>query len=177
VGDSVTGVSNVDDFVARMLAGCIQVGIAPDIRNSMDMTPVNYVAAAMVYLSRQQESVGKVFHLLNPTPIHWSDIFDMVMAEGYPVDKLPFSQWVEAVEEKADPQKNVLYPLLPFFQINFARRMLGVEDSHYYQLGTASTQAALKESGLACSKIDQPLIRVFLQQLIETGRLEDTYRV
>lgn len=177
VGDSVTGVSNVDDFVARMLAGCIQVGYAPDIRNSMDMTPVNYVAAAMVYLSRQQESVGKVFHLLNPTPIHWSDIFDMVIAEGYPVQKLPFNDWVEAVEEKADPEKNVLYPLLPFFHINFARRMLGIADSHYYQLGTASTQAALSSSGLTCPHIDRALIHVFLKQLVASGRLQASLTV
>lgn len=171
VGDSETGVSNVDDFVARMLVGCIQAGYAPDIRNSMDMTPVNYVAAAMVYLSRQQASVGRVFHLLNPAPIHWSDIFDMVIAEGYPVQKLPFNEWVEAVEEKANPETNVLYPLLPFFHINFARRMLGVADSHYYLLGTASTQAALKGSGLVCPKIDRDLIHTFLTQLVKTGRL------
>lgn len=174
VGDSETGVSNVDDFVARMLAGCIQVGYAPDIANSMDMTPVNYVAAAMAHLSRQPESVGKVFHLLNPAPIHWSDIFDMVIAEGYAVRKLPFNEWVEAVEENADPQTNVLYPLLPFFHITFARRMLGVENSHYYQLGTANTQAAMNGSGLTCPKIDRELIRTFLAQLIQTGRLSDT---
>ncbi len=171
VGDSDTGVSNVDDFVARMLAGCVQAGYAPDIRNSMDMTPVNYVAAAMVYLSRQQASVGKVFHLLNPAPIHWSDIFDMVIDEGYPVQKLPFNEWVEAVEEKANPETNVLYPLLPFFHINFARRMLGVADSHYYLLGTASTQAAMNGSKLSCSKIDRDLIHTFLSQLVKTGRL------
>jgi thioester reductase-like protein len=160
-----------------MLAGCIQVGVAPDIKNSMDMTPVNYVAAAMVYLSRQRASVGKVFHLLNPSPIHWSDIFDMVIAEGYPVRKLPFNEWVEAVEERADPQKNVLYPLLPFFQITFARRMLGVENSHYFQLGTTSTQAAMNGSGLTCPKIDRKLIHTFLQQLASTGRLESTLAV
>jgi len=172
VGDSETGVANFDDFVARMLVGCIQVGYAPDIANSMDMTPVNFVAAAMVHLSRQQESVGKVFHLLNPSPIHWSEIFDMVIEQGYPVEKLPFSEWVEGVEQKADPQKNVLYPLLPFFHIQFARRMLGVADSHFYLLGTAQTQAALQRSGLVCPRIDRELIHTFLKQLAQSGRLE-----
>ncbi len=177
VGDSETGVSNVDDFVARMLAGCIQVGVAPDITNSMDMTPVNYIAAAMVYLSRQPESVGQVFHLLNPVPIHWSDIFDRVIDQGYPVRKLPFNQWVETVAQKADPEKNMLYPLLPFFQITFARRMLGVADSHFSLLGTASTQRALSGSSLVCPKIDSTLIRTFLTQLALTGRLEDAPQV
>jgi hypothetical protein len=126
----------------------------------------------MVYLARQPESVGKVFHLLNPVPIHWSDIFDMVIAQGYHVRKLPFNEWVETVEEKADPEKNVLYPLLPFFHITFARRMLGVAESHFSLLGTASTQQSLRGSGLACPKIDPTLIRTFLTQLAQTGRLE-----
>jgi len=171
VGDSRTGASNTDDFVARMLVGCIEVGYAPDIRNAMDMTPVDYVSRAMYYLSRQPESVGKVFHLLNPAPIHWSEIFDMVIAAGYPVQKLPFNEWVEAVEEHEDSATNPLHPLLPFFRIPFARRMLGISDSHFQALGTAVTLSALAGSGIACPPIDERLIRVFLQGFAQTGRL------
>jgi hypothetical protein len=125
----------------------------------------------MYYLSRQPESVGKVFHLLNPAPIHWSEIFDMVIAAGYPVQKLPFNEWVEAVEDHEDPATNPLHPLLPFFHIPFARRMLGISDSHFQALGTAATLSALAGSGIACPPIDERLIRVFLQGFAQTGRL------
>ncbi|NWG16780.1 MAG: thioester reductase domain-containing protein [Chloroflexi bacterium] len=172
VGDSQTGASNVDDFVARMMIGSIQAGYAPDIHNLMDMTPVDFVSAAMVYLSRQPESVGQVFHLLNPTPIHWSDIFDLVIEAGYPVKKLAFNQWVEAIEERANPDCNPLHPLLPFFHIDFARRMLGVSDSAYYALGTAATQRALAGSGIGCPPIDRRLIHTFLSRFAHNGRLE-----
>lgn len=172
VGDSRTGVSNVDDFVARILVGCIQSGYAPDIHNAMDMTPVNFISAAMLYLSQQNESLGKVFHLLNPNPIHWSDIFDIVIEAGFPVTKLPFNEWVEAVEERANPETNPLYPLLPFFHIGFARRMLGVADSHYSALGTAVAQAGLAPSGLKCPQIDRQVITTFLNRFYQTGRLE-----
>ena len=109
VGDSETGVSNFDDFVARMLAGCIQVGYAPDIANSMDMTPVNYVAAAMVTSRASRNRSGKVFHLLNPSPIHWSEIFDMVIEQGYPVQKLPFSEWVEGGRGESRSRKRMCF--------------------------------------------------------------------
>lgn len=172
VGDSQTGVSNVDDFVARMMIGCIQAGYAPDIQNLMDMTPVDFVSAAMVYLSRQPQSVGQVFHLLNPIPIHWSNIFNLVIEAGYPVKKLTFNSWVEAIEEHANPDRNPLYPLLPFFHIDFARRMLGVSDSAYYALGTAATQCALGGSGIGCPPIDRRLIHTFLSRFAQNGRLE-----
>jgi thioester reductase-like protein len=172
VGDSRTGASNVDDFVARMLIGSIHAGRAPDVKSPMDMTPVDFVSQAMVYLSRQPESLGKVFHLLNPRPITWSSIFDMVIEAGYPVKKLPFSAWVDAVEQYANPESNPLYPLLPFFHIDFARRMLGVSDSAFMALGTADTQRALAQSGIICPAINDSLIFTFLSQFAYNGRLE-----
>lgn len=171
VGDSVNGRSNEDDFVARILIGCIQAGFGPDIRNSMDMTPVDYVARAIVYLSRQPESNGKVFHLLNPRPITWSRIIDTCIDTGYPMQKLPFQEWIEAVEEHEDPTTNPLHPLLPFFHLNFAGRMLGVSETAYHALGTESTQRALVHSGLQCATVDDELVRTFLSQYVETGRL------
>lgn len=172
VGDSDNGVSNPDDFVARMLVGSIKAGYAPNVRNPMDMTPVNFVAQAMVYLSRQQSSLGKVFHLLNPQPIHWSDIFDMVIEAGYPVMKLPFADWIDSLDRYADPDTNPLYPLRPFFHINFARRMLGISDSAFHALGTAQTQEALAGSGMYCTPVDRKLINLFLAQFIRKGYLE-----
>ncbi len=172
VGDSRTGASNVDDFVARMLIGSIQAGYAPDVKSPMDMTPVDFVSRAMVYLSRQPESIGKVFHLLNPRPINWSSVFDIVFTFGYPVKKLPFSAWVDAIENHANPESNPLYPLLPFFHIDFARRMLGVSDSAYLALGTADTQRALAQSGIICPAIDSDLLYTFLSQFAYNGRLD-----
>jgi thioester reductase-like protein len=174
VGDSVNGRSNETDFVARILIGCVQAGFGPDIRNNMDMTPVDYVARSIVYLAQQPSSLGKVFHILNPKPITWSQIIDAVIGAGYPMTKLPFDAWVEAIEEHEDPTSNPLHPLLPFFHLNFAGRMLGVSETAYYALGTAQTQAALAGSGLQCATVDVQLVRTFLRQYVETGRLHET---
>ncbi|NWF71253.1 MAG: thioester reductase domain-containing protein, partial [Chloroflexi bacterium] len=51
VGDSRSGLSNFDDFVSRIILGCIEAGDAPDIHTAMDMTPVDYIAKAIIYLS------------------------------------------------------------------------------------------------------------------------------
>jgi len=39
-GHSKTGVSNTDDFMHRVLRGCIQLKSAPDANMMVDMTPV-----------------------------------------------------------------------------------------------------------------------------------------
>lgn len=171
VGDTTTGVSNVDDFVARIILGSIQAGYAPGITNAMDMTPVNYVAEAMYFLSRQQESIGQVFHLLNPEPITWGGIFDYVIDRGYDVEKMDFHHWVDALDKHADPDENPLYPMLPFFHISFAQRMLGISKSHFNALGTEKTQKALEPWGKTCPPIDAAAVNTYLQRFVETGRL------
>jgi thioester reductase-like protein len=171
VGDSQHGCSNDDDFVARILIGSIQAGYGPDIKRQMDMTPVDYVARAIVYLSRQSESLGKVFHLLNPQPITWSSIMDSTIQLGYPVEKLPFNAWVEAIEENGDPATNPLQPLLPFLHLDFAARMFGVSEAAYQALGTEATLRALAGSRIRCAPVDRTLVSTYVQRFLETGRL------
>jgi thioester reductase-like protein len=171
VGDSYNGCSNEDDFVARILIGSIQAGYGPDIRWRMDMTPVDYVARSIVYLSRQKESRGRVFHLLNPRPITWGSIMDCAMESGYPMEKLPFDDWVSAIETYADSETNPLSPLLPFLHLDFAARMFGVSEAAYRALGTEHTLQALCGSGITCAPVDSVLVGTYLRRFVEMGRL------
>jgi thioester reductase-like protein len=171
VGDSKNGCSNEDDLVARILIGSIQAGYGPAIERAMDMTPVDYVARSIAYLSFQQASNGRVFHVLNPQPITWSSIVDSVIGAGYHLEKLPFDAWVQAIEHYADPATNPLQPLLPFLHLDFAARMFGVSDAAYHALGTHATQRALKGSGIDCPRVDQTLIQTYVQRFVDSGRL------
>ena len=44
VGDSTSAVTNTDDFLWRLVKGCIQLGHIPDIHNAINMVPVDHVA-------------------------------------------------------------------------------------------------------------------------------------
>jgi thioester reductase-like protein len=170
VGESEHGLANLDDFVARIMIGCVQSGFGPDVSNDMDMTPVDYIGKTMIYLAHQQASKGQVFHLLNPQPITWGGIMDTIIQAGYPITKLPFHDWVKAVEDHA-VEGNPLLPLMPFFHIPFAARMLGVSKTAYHALGTKKTQAALNGSGIVCAPVDKRMVATFLNHFRETGRL------
>jgi thioester reductase-like protein len=174
VGDSNNGCSNDEDFVARILIGSIQAGYGPDIKRQMDMTPVDYVARAIVYLSRRQESLGRVFHLLNPQPITWSKIVESVTQLGYPVEKQALEDWVMAIEHYGDPACNPLQPLLPFLHLDFAGRMFGVSEAAYQALGTNATLQALVGSGIQCAPVDSALVRTYIRRFVDTGRLHPT---
>ncbi|KAI9216571.1 hypothetical protein BC828DRAFT_393289 [Blastocladiella britannica] len=51
VGHSRSGVTNGDDFLWRLVKGCIELGAAPEIENVVNMCPVDYVAECVVALA------------------------------------------------------------------------------------------------------------------------------
>jgi thioester reductase-like protein len=99
-----------------MLKGFIELGFAPDVDTTVDMTPVDYVSKAIAHLSKQEQSLGKIFHLSNPHPIRSFELFNWIGEFGYPIQLMSHNQWqaefLNAAERFSD---NPLYPLIPFF--------------------------------------------------------------
>ena len=85
-GDSQTGVANTDDFMHRIIKGCLELGLVPDIDTEVDMTPVDFVSSAIVALSQERNCLGWAFHLINPQPLVWHDVV------AWAVDR-PATRW------------------------------------------------------------------------------------
>ena len=96
---------------------------------------------------------------------------DSLIDLGYPLEKLPFKAWVDAIENHGNSTENPLQPLLPFFHLEIAARMFGVSDAAYHALGTNATQQALEGSGIQCAPINRDLLRTYLERFADTGRL------
>jgi len=88
-GHSKTGVSNTDDFMHRVLRGCIQLKSAPDANMMVDMTPVDYVSRAIIHLSKQKNLWEKL--MCSIPPIHWRELVTWLRSFGYPY-KADFDQ-------------------------------------------------------------------------------------
>ncbi len=115
-GSKNNGICNTNDFIWRMVKSCIQIGMAPDVDITVDMTPVDYVAQAIVHLSLQRKSFGKAFHLFNPCPIHWTMLVDRIRSFGYPLELISYDKWRNKLIAHAERfPENALHPLLPLF--------------------------------------------------------------
>jgi len=116
VGHSQTNIWNPDDFIFRMIKGCIQLGKWPDLNITLHLTPVDYVSQAIVHLSQQPESLGKAFHLLNSHHLQASQLFDWINSFGYPIQQTPYHKWqTELVNIVKFSQKNTLSSLTSLF--------------------------------------------------------------
>ncbi|HYP38956.1 MAG TPA: amino acid adenylation domain-containing protein, partial [Chloroflexia bacterium] len=115
-GHSETGLCNAGDLFSRYIKGCIQLGSAPDLDIPVDMAPVDFVSKAIVYLSRQQESLGKTFHIINTDQLSWGEFVDGIRHFGYPLHTVPYESWRAGLLNRAvGSVENALEPMLPIF--------------------------------------------------------------
>ncbi len=170
-GHSQNGMGNTNDFVWRMIKSCIQLGIAPDLDTLIDITPVNYASSAIVYLSRQLDSLDKTFHLVNPKPVNWNDIINWIRDFGYTLQKTSYTQWqTELMQNINIADNNALYPLASlFFGI---RNMSETEISAQIQrpqLGCQNTLQSLTGSTIVCPEVNIDLLKTYFSHLIHSG--------
>lgn len=94
-GHSKTGVSNIRDRFSMLLWTCMQMQVAPEFDGVVHLTPVDYVSRMMVALSRAKIDKNKAFHLINPRPVSWIQVLDVLKREGYVHEFAPYNLWLE----------------------------------------------------------------------------------
>ena len=121
LGDSYSGVCNTDDFLWRLVKGCLQLGQVPVIHNVINALPVDFVAKTCVeILKRGKTSAQKcVFHAWNEQRVRFVDFFASLVHFGFgDASSLPFRpylEWRDALMELTlSGNDNALYPLLHF---------------------------------------------------------------
>lgn len=163
-GHSATGAWNMDNFLCRLIRGCIDIGKAPVEQMSFDIVPVDYVSKAIVYLSQQPQAVGKTFHFNDKRPVKSNDIVAWINAFGCPVQQVSYAEWRENVRIVSRQSPNhPLYPLLSMFQEEAADEDEPVETRKEYS--TTKTEEALLESQIQCPAADRALFDAYLSYL------------
>lgn len=170
-GHSQTGFSNPDDLFFRLIRGCIQLGNAPLLDTALDLTPVDYVSKAIVYLSRQQATQNKEFHLITPQPIESNKLFQWVDSFGYPLAKIPLDKWQEQLRQvAAHSLTNELHPLVSLFSKQ------SIEEQQWnpqlLQFDCQNTRDGLLGTFINCPIVDFELFCTYLSYCIHTGWLD-----
>jgi amino acid adenylation domain-containing protein/thioester reductase-like protein len=160
-GHSASGACNTNDVGYRMLKGCIQLGCIPDLDMKVSMIPADFVSSSILYLSQQKESLGQVFHIVNPRPVHLSEFVGWIRSFGYPLEQLPYREWRERLIRATErSRENVLYPLLPFFAES-------IPPEATMQFRCENMLRALSESGIVCPPLSAKLLGTYFSYLID----------
>ncbi len=179
VGHSQTQIWNPYDLIFRMIKGCIQLGKWPDINITLHLTPVDYVSQAIVHLSRQPESLGKAFHLLNSHHFLVRQLFDWINSFGYPIQQTPYHQWqTELVNIVKYSHKNALSSLTSLFiekvpceeELTLPEMYVQGKVPHY---DCQNTLNGLTDSSIICPPINDKLLGNYFSYFIQNNLLEE----
>ncbi|MCA1992444.1 MAG: thioester reductase domain-containing protein [Coleofasciculus sp. S288] len=167
-GHSQTGMFNVNDFLYRLIIGCIQLGGAPAGEIMLDIMPVDYVSKAIVSLSRQSQSLGKAFHLVNPYPLSSNHLIETIRSIGYPLQQITEKEWQDKLLHLGeDSPEHSLYPLIPFFLEKDSQN-----PTADLQFDSQETLEELENLSIFCPKVDEAVLHTYFSHLIKDGFLE-----
>ncbi|ERT07289.1 thioester reductase domain protein [Lyngbya aestuarii BL J] len=174
-GHSLTGVWNTDDIICRMIKGCITMKTMPDLDYVLNTSPVDYISQAIVSLSRKEMSLGSIFHLNNPYPIHLSHLHEFLSNMGYGIEKKTCKDWLAGVQNNAKSKEHSLYPLLPFFTKEYLPEKLTIlelyEEQRKPKVSCEFTKEALADSSIDCPPMNGNLLNNYFAYLMDTGFL------
>lgn len=166
-GHSGTGRWSDHDWVCRLIAGCVKMGVAPHQDVVLNIVPVDRVVGAMVTLSMRSESWGRGFNLANPRNLPWSTILERLNAQGFAVTEIDPETWQKRLALEVTDRDHPLYPLVPVFARRDPERIvLGFSPRSLGPQLLASLTA--EETGLADLVVDEPMIDRYLRVFFGT---------
>ena len=167
-----TGIWKLEDLISRSLVGCVQLGAAPDIEVNLHLTPVDFVARAIVHIAFQSAAAGHGFNLLNKHLLAVGQISALLRRAGYRVQTVPYEEWCARLTACA-PEENVLRVLSCLFTAPQAAGESLVErfGARQARFDTAWADRLLAGSGIACPPVSVSLLRTYLRHFQAEGQL------
>jgi amino acid adenylation domain-containing protein/thioester reductase-like protein len=165
-GDTQRGTIHSRDWFWALLKACVQLGSVPDIDFQVDLTPVDYVSNAIVYLSQQQELRGKNFHLVNPDLLSLYDVANWIRSFGHVLRPLPYEQWLaDAMAVITHQPDHALSPFIPLLPGQFQK---GRETGHSQEpvCDCQNVLAGLAGTSISCPQITAAQFEKYLASLL-----------
>ena len=100
---SSTGTVNPNDFQSLIIKACARSGSAPLVPDwRFEMTPVDFLVAAIAKFSNEAAHLGKVYNVVQEDPVTADSVFAHMENRGYVTDRVSLADWKSRLQEIAD---------------------------------------------------------------------------
>ena len=164
-GHSESGAFNRDDIIARVVSGCVRMGVAPDLDWSIDCLPVDVAARHIVSTAPRAHAV----HLAHRQPREWRECVLWLRLYGYDIRFAPYDDWLRQLDEETralDARDQPLRPLRAFF----LRRVPGNESRTLPELMIGSDRDFGVPEDIG-PPLDAPLLQRYCDAFVASGDL------
>ncbi|MFY1830634.1 amino acid adenylation domain-containing protein [Myxococcus fulvus] len=177
MGHGETGIGNPDDFLARFIRSCIQIGSAPILPHQRkEMVPVDFVSGALLGIASREGAIGKAYHLVPPSPrdsIDMDSLYSLLADCGQPLSRVPYEEWVDRLMKDPRAAQNPLCALVPMLYEQVygggSTRWEVYEGMPVYD--AQNTRKAIAKLGLTFRPVDRELMSLYLEDWRAKGLL------
>jgi L-aminoadipate-semialdehyde dehydrogenase len=147
-----------------MVKGCIQLGLVPDMNNTINMVPVDHVArcTTLAAIAPLPDAPLSVLHITARPPPTFNGMFSSLIAYGFPTEPCEYIVWRRRLEQHVmEVGDNALFPLLHFVLDDLPTSTKSPE------LDDSNTRALLEQAGAqSSSTVDDSLMGLYLAWLV-----------
>ena len=165
-GDTLGGRGTGRDLFTQFVRGLARVGGYPlgVGRLSLDITPVDYAAAALVRLSLVDRPDGATFHLANPRSLTLAELLDALRAAGVRLEPLAAREFRKRAAGLDPPTAAACLGLCRSLPGRDFDQLRGADlfQATGVRFEQANTTAGLAGSGILCPPPDIALIRRYV---------------
>lgn len=154
----------------------IETGVALHSQAHYDITPVDYVSRASVFLALGREAFFQTYHLTNPDVKTYFQVVNLVRDLGYPIEILPIPEYRDRLFERRLLKDGKPYSSLTLkaFRFWLSRERFDFRSSAVTDCSL--TRLALAPEGIHCPRIDSALLGTYLRAGVRTGYFPEPRR-
>ena len=157
---SLAGNVNPNDFLSLIIKACARLGYAPIAPEwFFEMTPVDFLAAAIARISDDPKHLGKVYNVVQQDPVPADQVFARMESQGHVTERIPLKDWKSGLQAAADRDNDLELKVL-------VRSLDSVEpylaDTSVYDISKFT--GALSEIGLTMPTVDADYVTMFLEK-------------
>jgi len=162
-GHSETGASNPRDLLGAVVVESLRLECAPEIDGwNTEMTPVDFVAAAILHIASDPAAEGETYHVANPEPPPAGEVFDWLEEQGHRLERVPHDEWLQRLDtappEEGSPGE-VVRATAPAAE--------DLRDDNTYD--DHNTRRALSDGGPTRPAIDGKLMQTYARYFAQQG--------
>jgi thioester reductase-like protein len=175
-GSLANGVLNTGTELCALVKYIADTGSCPDVQLLLDFVPADRFSQAFAHLAAHARAAGDVYHLTSPRPVPLAVLAERLRAHGYPVEELPYQDWVRAlVRFAAGHPTHPMAAFLPLFVDRAPGSRQSISEMYFrptFPLFDRSlAEQALAGSGIELPPVDEALLDLYLGALRAEGWL------
>ena len=157
---SRTGTVNPNDYLSLIIKACARLGYAPLAPEwFFEMTPVDFLVAAISEISDDPTHLGKVYNVVQQHAVPADQVFGRMESLGHVTERVPLKDWKSRLQAVADRDDDLELQVL-------VRSLDSVEpylaDTSVYDISKFT--GAISEIGLTIPTVDADYVTMFLEK-------------